>query len=132
MFSETGRKRLSQLVPLLASDKDGEVTAAARAIAKVMKAEGKDFHDLVKALSAPAGQTVYVYRDRPQPKQDLGEWARKARYCVEHEDMLSEREAEFVNDMEVKLKRYPNPTERQAAWLDSIWHRLQRKTRDAG
>jgi len=38
---------LSKLIPLLASDKDGEVVATAHAISRVLKASGCDWHDLV-------------------------------------------------------------------------------------
>ena len=47
--------RLAQLIPLLASDKDGEVVATARAIGRTLKQAGSDFHDLAATLrSMPA------------------------------------------------------------------------------
>ena len=44
------RQRLAKLIPLLASDKDGEVVAAARAIERALGAVGKDHHDLTALL----------------------------------------------------------------------------------
>jgi hypothetical protein len=41
---------LSKLIPLLASDKDGEVVATAHAIGRVLKASGCDWDDLVARL----------------------------------------------------------------------------------
>src|SRR5207249_4463121 len=46
--------KLGQLLRLLASDKDGEVVAAARAITKLLKKEGKDWHHLADKLGGKA------------------------------------------------------------------------------
>lgn len=46
--------KLAKLIPLLASDHDGEVVSAARAIGRALKAANCDFHDIVKALSTAA------------------------------------------------------------------------------
>ena len=46
--------KLDKLLPLLASDKDGEVVAAARAVGRTLAAAGLDFHDLAAAVAAPA------------------------------------------------------------------------------
>ncbi len=124
MLSDTGKKRVAQLLPRLASDQPGDVVSSAAALVRVLKSEGKDLHDLVKLLS---GQPTIVYRDvfRDKPKPE-GEWQAKANYCVERSDALTAKEKEFVNDMAVRLKHRTEPTERQAAWLDAIWHRLKR------
>ena len=42
--------KLGKLIPLLASDKPGEVVATAAAITRTLKQAGADWHDLVKAL----------------------------------------------------------------------------------
>ena len=44
------RDRLAKLLPLLSSDKDGEVVAAARAISRTLTAAGSDWHGLVAAM----------------------------------------------------------------------------------
>lgn len=138
-FSDTTRKRLSLLLPMLGSDKDGEVVASVRQIARALAAEGKDFHDLTKALS---GQPTVVYQTvfRDPPKQEQAarpagnrwggggnEWSAKARFCSQHSDSLSEREAAFVTDMVSKLERWGDPTEKQAQWLDAIHQKLRRQ-----
>jgi hypothetical protein len=48
--SSTLTKRLEKLIPLLASDHDGEVVATARAIRSALASEGFDFHDLAGSL----------------------------------------------------------------------------------
>ena len=147
-LSAIAKKRLTLLIPMLASDKDGEVVASVRQIARTLAAEGKDFHDLVKMLSSePTIVYQTVFRDRPEKKpqpetsrrkqwdfggQAEGDWIEKADFCADHLDMLSEREAEFVQDMTRKLRRYGDPTEKQAAWLDAIYHRIRRQSHAAG
>lgn len=130
MLSEATRKKLTLLLPLLASDKDGEVTAAARQIGKALAADGKDFHDLVKALGREP-TVVYrtVFREpEPEPQSD---WQAMAAYCAKHRFDLAPREADFVVDMEAKLSRWREPTEKQAAWLQSIWTKLRRRYGEA-
>jgi hypothetical protein len=124
MLSDTGKKRVAQLLPRLASDQPGDVVSSAAALVRVLKSEGKDLHDLAKLLD---GKSIIIYRDvfREKPKPQ-GEWLKKATYCAENDKTLTPKEKEFVSDMAVKLKYQNEPTERQAAWLDAIWHRLQR------
>lgn len=42
--------KILPLLPSLSSDQDGEVVAAARAIGRVLKANGQDWHDIVTVL----------------------------------------------------------------------------------
>jgi hypothetical protein len=48
--SLTLTKKLEKLIPLLASNHDGEVVATARAIGSALAAEGFDLHDLAGSL----------------------------------------------------------------------------------
>lgn len=62
--------RLSKMVPRLASDQDGEVVATAKAIQRVLAANGVSLHELAAFLeTGPVERIVYrervVYRDRP-------------------------------------------------------------------
>lgn len=139
-------KRLGQLVPMLSSDKDGEVVASVRAIARILSAEGKDFHDLTKLLTRePVIVYKIAFRDPPKPeptaeqRQRRGwspfgenEWLAKAEYCAEHLGDLSPREADFVADMVEKLKRWGEPTEKQASWLGAIHSRMRRRYGETG
>ena len=43
--------KLTRLIPLLGSDKDGEVVATARAIGRTLAQAGADFHDLAAAIA---------------------------------------------------------------------------------
>ena len=127
MLSEGTLRKLAMLIPLLASDQPGEVVATAAAIKRTLKSNESDFHTLAKMLtSTPV--TRIVYRDAPKPEPT--EWAAKAAFCAARAGNLNPKETEFVNDMTVRLK-YGSPTERQAAWLDTIWSRLQRREASA-
>ena len=46
--------QIAKLLPLLSSDQDGEVVAAARAVCRTLQAAGLDIHDLARAaVSTP-------------------------------------------------------------------------------
>lgn len=44
-------RKLEKLIPMLSSDRDGEVLAAVRAISGALASEGLDWHDLASTLS---------------------------------------------------------------------------------
>jgi hypothetical protein len=66
--------RLRKLIPLLASDKAGEVTAAASMITRTLSGAGLDWHDLVKWLmngqsTAPRSNShSATWNTNPQPR----------------------------------------------------------------
>jgi hypothetical protein len=49
-MAPTLAEKIARLIPLLASDKDGEVNATVCAMARTLKSGGCDFHDLASAL----------------------------------------------------------------------------------
>jgi hypothetical protein len=103
---------LGKLIPLLASNHDGEVIATARAIDRVLKSSGRDWHDLAATLSLPT----------PIPSAD---WRREARFCAANAKRLSERELDFI----VTLARYRGiPSPKQQQWLRDIADRLRSGT----
>jgi hypothetical protein len=61
------RPAVAKLIRLLASDVDGEVLAAVRALGRALKASGGDFHDLASIVEAPS-PAPSARRDRlPRP-----------------------------------------------------------------
>jgi hypothetical protein len=48
------RSRLGDIIIMLASDKDGDILAAARALGRVLRSAGVDQHDLVKHIEEPS------------------------------------------------------------------------------
>ena len=116
--------KLAKLIPLLSSDKDGEVVATARAIERTLRAEGCDWHDLATAVTRePEKQIIYIKPPEPEPK----DWCELARWCRDHDDeRLNVKERSFVCDMASRLVCGGEPSERQAAWLRAIYAKLQR------
>lgn len=116
--------KLAKLIPLLSSDKDGEVVATARAIERTLRAQGCDWHDFASAVTRePETRVIYIKPPEPEPR----DWCELARWCRDHDDdRLSAKERSFVCDMASRLVCGGEPSERQAAWLRSIYARLKR------
>lgn len=112
--------RLEKLLLMLSSERDGEVVNAARAISRTLQTIGADWHDLTTGLLAPA-------RSRTKRSRDNGNtrWRVMVGFCIEHEDQLRPREVEFVHSL---LHWRGDLTEKQSAWLNSIYAQLQRAT----
>jgi hypothetical protein len=102
--------RIAQLIRLLASDKDGEVVATARALARTLKSVGADFHSLADAIERPSPAALEL----PAPRPESAGPADAAWLHRHHWSRLNEKERSFVLQM-MNWRRAP--TERQAAWL---------------
>lgn len=115
--------KLAKLIPLLSSDKDGEVVATARAIERTLRAEGFDWHDLASVVTRePEMRIIYIKPPEREPK----DWCELARWCRDHDDdRLNAKERGFVADMASRLVCGGEPSERQAAWLRAIYAKLK-------
>jgi hypothetical protein len=51
--SQVLARKLEKVVPLLGAPHDGEVVSAARALDRVLRDAGLDFHDLARTITAP-------------------------------------------------------------------------------
>jgi hypothetical protein len=100
--------RLRKLVLMLSSDHDGEVIGAARAIGRVLRDSGLDWHHLADAV-------IHVHR---LPTDD---WRAMAQFCRGQAHRLTPREFDFVNNIAM---RDCEPSEKQWRWLRSIFARL--------
>ena len=109
---------------LLGSDKPGEVVAAAAALRRAPKSEGRELHDLVDALKGRV-----VYRDKiiektkvVYPKVEELSPREIAQLCLDQDtSQLNDREREFLDDMS---RHYSAPTPKQEAWLFAIHDKL--------
>jgi hypothetical protein len=126
---KTPPRSLAKLILMLSSPHDPEVVAAARAIARVLKANGEDWHDLVAKLDRPPRQTrakavratERTMKPAPPPlPEEVLKIRNAARQImdVRGEATLSGREQQFLSSM--TTLRYP-PTERQIKWLKDLW-----------
>ena len=123
--------KLKLLIPRLASDSDGEIVATVNAIARTLKSNGADLHDLAAALETNSRNNnsggSYTYQEKPKSKpkpEPTNKWREVLNFCMENMDWLSEREQTFVSDMDGNLKKWGSPTEKQGNWLMSIYRQL--------
>ena len=106
--------RLSKLIPVLGSDKDGEIIAAAAAISRCLDAAGRDWHDIAAATVRGWSVPAVV---KPQTIT-LREWQDLARRCLQAGGgTLGETEFDFLRNI---LTRLTEPSEKQWRWLIAI------------
>jgi hypothetical protein len=107
------------LIPLLGSDKDGEVVAAARAIGRTLRAEGRDFHDLARALE----------RNSTDNQQNGGvphrDWRAELKFCAQNLRHLNGRERDFIVSLSESV-HWREPSQKQTSWLGDIAEKLRR------
>jgi hypothetical protein len=97
---------LGKLIPLLGSDKSGEVVATAAAIGRVLEANGLDWHSLAAAVA-------------PMVDED---WRNTLAYCSRHAAQLSAKENDFLKTL---THWRGEPSERQLDWLEGIAAKLR-------
>jgi hypothetical protein len=110
-------KRLTKLLLMLSSDRDGEVVAAAKAIGRALQATGKDWHDLARRLSVPVKARI---SEQAPPRHDKN-WRAMHEHCIQHDDRLRPREREFIDSLG---SWRGDLTEKQRSWLVAIYQRL--------
>jgi hypothetical protein len=143
--------KIAKCLRLLASDQDGEMLAAARALKRALKKGGLDIHALAARIETPANSIINarereaIYRKgfndaakRAAARNDGDDgdddgdaepsWAEMARVCQRRAHWLSAKEKDFIANM-AKFTRYREPTEAQAKWLRDIFHRLGSRRR---
>lgn len=139
-------EKLRRCVLLLSSDSDGEVLAAVRALNRLLKANGTDIHGLAASIGQANGKkfteadATEIYRRGVQEGKRQAEdehhggedfhnvdgsqpWYAMATWCQRRDNGLGAREKTFIDDMASRAV-WREPTEKQAKWLRSIFHRL--------
>jgi hypothetical protein len=111
--------RVSKLLPLLSSDHEGEVVAAARAIGRILGCAGLSWHDLARAITGSAKDGVM-----PSPS-----WSRMSRQQRLHTldrllalGHLSAWERAFCNRIHAAIHLWPRSEQspKQTAILDGL------------
>jgi hypothetical protein len=92
---------LAKLLGYLGSDHDGEIAAA-----------GRKAHQFIRRLGLSWSDVIFC------PPES---WWDMATECAEQAHRLTERERDFVRNI-ARLRR--PPTDKQLAWLQSIYDRL--------
>lgn len=141
--------RVAKIVPMLASDRDGEVVASVRAIARALAAERLDFHALAAAIDP--GTTASTFADvfrysppEPEPKPPTpSPWSMPiwGTSKLEHWPVVADHVlgldwaipkvagGKFLTKEErARLKRLADwgasRTENDLAWLEATCHRV--------
>jgi hypothetical protein len=140
-------QRLRQLLLMLSSDHDGEIINATRAIGRMLKAAGHDWHQLVQGL---LGSSVHAearadeinslrqqleraekviteqrreltkLRAEPRHEEAPRDWREMHEYCKAKTLYLRQREREFISS----LGAWTRLTPKQHEWLTAIFLRL--------
>jgi hypothetical protein len=113
--------KLSKLIPMLATDHDGEVVATVRAISRTLKGAGMDFHNLVEALCER--KPAYTPAPPPSPEPVPRSLLDIAIWCRTHAlGRLKHVERKFVCDMVERLSKGGRISQKQENWLRNIYY----------
>jgi hypothetical protein len=115
--------QLSKLIPLLASDQDGEVVATARAIGRVLTGKGLDWSDLSQAVGEIERLSFEASRSSPTRQPSVIEMVAR---CQTHgHGKLSCRDRKFILTIAADLALGHRLSARQSQWLRDIYTRLR-------
>jgi hypothetical protein len=113
---------LANLIRLLGSDTDGEALGAARALKRVLKAHGADFHTLAALIEAPStapnGGVNHFGDDRGAPN-----WQTMVAVCIGRFDQFTAKEQQFLKTMQ---RWRGKPTAKQLKWLTDLFDWVRR------
>ena len=110
---------MAKLIRLLASDVDGEVLAAVRALGRTLKAGGCDIHDLAGLVEAPEAG----FYDQFDDDDDETEWRFMLDTCTAHVERFTSKEQQLFQTLQ---HWRGTPTERQLSWLRALFERVRR------
>ena len=121
-------ERLAKLIRVLSSDKDGEVVAAARALARVLADSGGDIHHLADLVSRHWHAPIVLKPEsKPERKRKPRPHSELAAELLAHPEILGRlngrlypallsKERDFLEVM----MRSATATEKQWKWLTDI------------
>jgi hypothetical protein len=113
--------RIAKLLRLLASDKPGELVASVQALRRVLGSANLDLHDFANVVEFAARREAPQVASATADDDDAREMIKCCRECP---DLLSAKELTFVRSM---AKWHGQPTERQMAWLTSLYERCRQE-----
>jgi hypothetical protein len=104
--------KIGKLIPLLGSDKPGEVLATVAAIDRRLKATNRDWHDLAEAITGT---------DSTAEAPAMPDWRTAVGECLLHIEWLTPREVSFLRN----IRWSPRISAKQTAWLSDIWQQVR-------
>jgi hypothetical protein len=105
--------KLAKMLPMLSSDRDGEVLATVRAIGRTLRAGGIDWHTLAKAIIPPEQSEIAIAAD---------DFATMATVCLTA-GIFTGRDLDFLQNVRRRVGIGLDPTEAQARWLRGLYLR---------
>jgi hypothetical protein len=118
--------KVSKLVPLLASDKDGERVGAVAAIDRVLKSANLDWHDLAAQITAGPMQEQPRPQSGPQgqvsDEMDSDDLVDLVDAVRDSSVTFNERSYQFLDSLRLRARRYDAVflSPKQRAWLASL------------
>jgi hypothetical protein len=107
---------LVKLCGMLGSAHIGERAAAAAKADQLLRSRGLRWNDVIVTPS----QATTTKSAKRSPWPPPPEWWDQLTFCLDHRDLLTEREQDFVDSLRHWRGR---PTEKQAKWLlDIYWY----------
>ncbi len=117
-MAEKTDERLAKLFRLLASDKDGEVLAAVRAIQRVLKVTGKDWNYVSEAMET----FDTIHRKSQRPESDP--------WCVKPEPQKPYARSHFYTQPSDSVERYRQMAGSLADLAEDEFNGMTQKQRD--
>jgi hypothetical protein len=117
--------KIGKCIRLLASDKPGEIVAAAHALQRTLAGAGVDLHWLAARVEANATHVSHFNRTSSQTGYEVHAWREHLKLCAARIDALAEREQDFIASL-VSSTQWRDPTAKQQLWLADIAARLRR------
>jgi hypothetical protein len=119
------RPALAKLIRLLASEIDGEVLAAVRALGRAPKQSGCDFHDLASVVevpsTAPSARAEADLRNHFGGETELP-CQRMVDASTDQLGRFTSRERQFLQTMQ---RWHDTPTPKQLGWLVALFERVR-------
>jgi hypothetical protein len=141
---KTLEERIADVIRLLASDKDGDIIAAAHALKRVLVSAGTDIHGLAHGIEN-LGKNAEVSKDQMKKIWDAAvqhtenrlhgaddfistdgkpTWQAVALYCQRNKQRLRPQTHEFVDKMASQTVYGREPTQNQHRYLFALFLQL--------
>ena len=141
---KTLEERIADVIRLLASDKDGDIIAAAHALKRVLVSAGTDIHGLAHGIEN-LGKNAEVSKDQMKKVWDAAvqhtenrlhgaddfistdgkpTWQSVALYCQRNKHRLDTKHHDFIDKVAAQTVWNREPTERMHKYLFSLFLRL--------
>jgi len=141
---KTLEERIASIVRLFASDKDGDIIAAAHALRRTLESAGTDINGLAHGIEN-LGKSAEVSKERMKQIWDAAvqhtenrlhgaddfidssgkpTWEAVALFCQRNKQRLEARHHQFIDDMASRTVWGHEPTEKQHKYLFALFLKL--------